>query len=361
MRSSSDMDAFVKITKQKKKTDFHIHQTQIDKLLEYIKEGKNVIVCGAPGVGKTTVVNAVLDETNSIDLQDDFKICNATTVYKNSNYAVVLDEYRHECIPHKQLLEYVSEGHRLSKGSFVVCSKSMHLLPNFENIVVPKRSKKELVTLAPTNAKAGYAADKCNGNLHNFFHYINNSDHKDLFLTSKDIVASILSKDEKFNISHTLSEHGHIWDTVHENYPYSKDSELKVISRSMSDCDILDTEIYKGKWGVMPFFIHSAVSTPMYYMGEPINKEKIRPGSCWTKYGNYKMRKQKLSKILQTSKCDNVDDLALLREKARLGYIEEYKSYDLTAQDFDVINHIALCNKLKPREVSHIKKKIKAV
>ena len=52
-------------------------------------------------------------------------------------------------------------------------------------------------------------------------------------------------------------------------------------------------------------------------------------------------------------------ELALLRDYARIGDIEKYLSCDLTAQDFDVINHLRVGNKLKPRESFQIKQKIK--
>jgi hypothetical protein len=49
----------------------------------------------------------------------------------------------------------------------------------------------------------------------------------------------------------------------------------------------------------------------------------------------------------------------LLREYAQKGDVSKFKEYNLTPQDFDVMNHLGLQNKLKQREVTKIKKMIK--
>ena len=47
----------------------------------------------------------------------------------------------------------------------------------------------------------------------------------------------------------------------------------------------------------MPHFVLNALAIPKLCIGIPLVKDKIRPGSCWTKYGNYKMRSQKFRDI----------------------------------------------------------------
>ena len=64
------MDSFVKITKQKKKDTLSLHDTEINLLKKYVKEKKNVFICGSIGVGKSYVLNSILDESNSIEIYD---------------------------------------------------------------------------------------------------------------------------------------------------------------------------------------------------------------------------------------------------------------------------------------------------
>ena len=55
----------------------------------------------------------------------------------------------------------------------------------------------------------------------------------------------------------------------------------------------------------------------------------------------------------------NHHEFMLLREYAQKGDVSKFKEYNLTPQDFDVMNHLGLQNKLKQREVTKIKKMIK--
>ena len=49
----------------------------------------------------------------------------------------------------------------------------------------------------------------------------------------------------------------------------------------------------------------------------------------------------------------------VLREYAKKCDVSKFKEYNLTPQDFDVMNHLGIQNKLKQREVTKIKKLIK--
>ena len=350
------MDAFVKIITQKKNIDNTLHHKEIELLRKYVDDRENVIICGAAGVGKSYVLNAVLDESNSIDIDPLNK--NHYELSDSTAHAFI-DDYRHDNTIQRQIVERVSEGLKISKGSFVVCSVNVLLLPNFKTILIPKRSPDMISTLQSGNPLATRAAEMCNGNIHNFFDYINRSDKKDVFINPKDFAIAALCTTDPLNANDAMSEHGHIWGMIHENYVDSPKADIARISLSMSDADLHDMNIYKGNWYSMPFFIDAAVKTARAYLNGTLNENTIRPGSFWTKYGNYKMRYQKYRDITMRTNGASHQELALLREYARSGNIDIYTSYNLDAQDFDVINHLALCNKLKPREVSQIKKKIK--
>ena len=69
---------------------------------------------------------------------------------------------------------------------------------------------------------------------------------------------------------------------------------MEVISESLSLADVYDADIYKGEWERVPYYTAAGIAVPKYYLGELLKPEEIQPGSTWTKYGNYKMRLQKI-------------------------------------------------------------------
>ena len=261
---------------------------------------------------------------------------------------------------HRQLMERItSKKEPLTTGSVVFVSNSVHIIPGFELIVVPKRTADEIASLEPGNPRSRLAADKCNGNIRDFYHYINKSDEKDVFKTSKDILIEVLCRRGSFNISQTIHERGHVIDVIHGNYLRSKGSNVEVISESLSLADVYDADIYKGEWECVPYYTASGIAVPKYYLGELLKPEEIQPGSTWTKYGNYKMRLQKIQNIQHrnTTKI-GIEELQILREYAKAGDFEKCLKYKLEPGDFDVMNHLALHNKIKTSEVMKVKKKM---
>ena len=132
---------------------------------------------------------------------------------------------------------------------------------------------------------------------------------------------------------------------------------------SFSEADSYDNHIYQsGNWNLMPYFVLHALTIPKKCLGEPLVKDKIRPGSCWTKLGNYRMRKQKYEEIKKKSRMGlGIEELCLLKKYAEKGDLSKLIEYKITPQDFDVINHLASGNKLKPRDVAKVKKTLKNV
>jgi hypothetical protein len=228
--------------------------------------------------------------------------------------------------------------------------------------LVPKRSPDVIASLAPDNPHSCQAAVDCKGNIQNFFHYLQHSDIKDVFKTSKEIMADILCTAGNFDLSSTIHEHGHACDVLHGNYLSSKNCDMAKIMESLSVADIYDIAMYKGNWEYMPYYIVSGIATPKYYLGSEIHPDKIRPGSSWTKYGNYKMRQQKLKNI----QCNHstplgIDELSVIRQYAATGNLDPLIEYKLNPVDFDVMNHLALDNKMKPNEVMRVKKKLRSI
>ena len=74
------------------------------------------------------------------------------------------------------------------------------------------------------------------------------------------------------------------------------------------------------------------------------------------------MRNQKVQDI--RSKNGNnvgIEELCLLQKYAEKGELSNLISYKITPQDFDVINHLCVGNKLKQRDVTKVKKALKNV
>jgi hypothetical protein len=183
----------------------------------------------------------------------------------------------------------------------------------------------------------------------------------DNFKTPKEFINDVLSDPNPIEIRDSIPEHGHMWDIFQENYIDSKGVDVLSCTDSFSFADVFDTHIYQmGNWHLMPYFVLFALTIPKSVLGEPLDRNKIRPGSCWTKLGNYKMRKQKFSEIRRKSRMGlGVEELCLLKKYAEKGDLEPLLHYKITPQDFDVINHLAVGNGLKSKDVTRVKKALK--
>jgi len=357
------MDAFVTIHKQKKVDGISLHNQEILEIKRLLENGTNVFLCGASGVGKSFILNAILDETNSIEIYDE--ILQKKEIYlsaiKNSNRYTYIDDYESDNV-YKSIIETVCNGGHITQKPLIVTSKNVHILPNFKMVFIPKRKPEIIQKLMPNHPRAKIASEKCKGNIRNFFSYLDFDDDKDIFKTSKEIIEDFFCKPNAIDIEETIHEHGHIWGSVHENYLASNTEYYDKIMNNLVQSDVYDTELYKGEWDCMPYFVLHAMKLPKMYMENTIEPEKIRPGSCWTKYGNQKMREQKVRSIQARSNTKmSHHEFMLLREYTKQGDVSKFKEYSLTPKDFDVMNHLGIQNKLKQREVTKIKKLIKEV
>jgi hypothetical protein len=358
------MDSFIKVVEQKNDPIVTtIHTKQIELIRRYIRERKNVFICGSLGVGKSYILKEVLKDLNHVELLPEHMKSKSMFLpfIKPSTKHVFIEDYDPVFKP---IIEQISDGGRVTRGSLLVTTRNMCMYPNFETVFIPKHKPQVLMKLTEkTGAKVENAAIRSQGNIRNFFTYLDGYDEMDDFQAPKDFVADVLSNPQPLQIMDSISEHGHIWDIFQENYLDSDGVDIVRASRSFSDADMYDTNMYShGDWELMPYFVLHALTIPKSALGKTLTKDKIRPGSCWTKFGNYKMRKQKYEEIKKKSRIGlGIEELCLLKKYAENGDLDPLTAYKITPQDFDVINHLAVGNGLKSRDVTRVKKALKNV
>ena len=353
------MDSFITVTRQKKEPVLTtIHTKQIDLIRRYIREGKNVFICGGTGVGKSYILQRVLEGLNHVELEADHLRSKSLFLpfIRPSTKHVFIEDYDPIFKP---IIERVSDGDRLSRGSLLVTTTNMCMYPNFETVIIPKHTPEVLLKLTEDRGShIENAAVRAQGNIRNFFTYIEGYDSMDDFKSPKDFITDVLSSSEPLEIRDSIAEHGNMWFVFQENYLNSKNVDIIRVSEAFSQADMYDTHMYSsGNWHLMPYFVLNALTIPKNGLGEPLEKDKIRPGSCWTKHGNYLMRKHKYEQIKKKSRMGlGTEEMCLLKKYAEKGDLEPLLEYGITPQDFDVINHLAVGNGLKSRDVTRVKK-----
>ena len=271
-----------------------------------------------------------------------------------------IEDYEIDSYKYKYIIEDVSNGMSISKKPLVVTSKSVHFIDNFTTVIIPRAKPEEIMKLKPNHVNSLLAANKCLGNIYNFFSYLDFPYDKDIFKAPRDQIVDILCNGDDINICDTFIEHGHMWSLIQENYIDCVTDNIEKITQSLSLADFYDSELYKGDWDIMPLFVLNTIKIPRKYFTKKISPENIRPGRFWTKFGNQRMREQKIRSI-QVRSMSNFKhhEFMLFRMYAQKGDVSKFIEYNLIPQDFDVMNHLAIQNKLKQREVTKIKKMIK--
>ena len=350
------MDRFIKIIAQKKNEEVDtVHIELYERVKQLVRENKNIFICGPTGVGKSHLLRQVIDLSTCIEVQTKTAID-----YLDETYSpIVIEDYDAEPIMYKNLIDHVIDHGTINKKSVIITSISVYLLPNFETLFIKPLTVEQLLTIK-SDPGAFDAASKSKGSIRNFLHYLENYDHVDAFKTSKEYVKEILCTGGHFPWFDTIPEHGHICDTLQENYIDSVGADITTITRALSDADMIDTRIYNGNWCLLPYYIHNGIRIPKAGLGSILDPDKIRSGSAWTKFGNFKMRFKKYNEIRRKSENRiGIEEMCLLKRYAELGRFGILLDYNIIPQDFDVMNHLATISKLKQRDVTNIKKGLK--
>lgn len=366
------MDRFINKS-IKKNCEFLGNQCIYDIVSNIVNTNETICLYGDSGVGKTHLVTHIMNSKNYVDLTHDLiKVPEFMDRLITSDCHVVIDDLEYESHTIKSIFDSIKLGHKLSNGSLIIIARNIGKVNFCNSVYFDHIDIPTMVTIGrqkfpkePLRRLEHLATDAC-GNVRNFLYSINFSDSRDIFQTPRDFVCDLLCE-SNVNISNyfcaSIPEHGYTWDIVHENYPDSKNANIEYISECMSQSDVLDTEIYKGTWELIPVFSTVSTIMPAFQLNHSLDRSVIRSGSAWSKFGNFKMRDMKYRSMSNrtTFKMD-IDTLMLIktyiqldREKA----LEICKAYKLTSSDMDVINHLALINKLKSKELQSIKKSLK--
>ena len=104
------------------------------------------------------------------------------------------------------------------------------------------------------------------------------------------------------------------------------------------------------------------VVMPAIRIDHALTKNAMRPGSAWTKFSNYKMRLYKLRAMANRK----------LPIKVNIDYVHTFQNYNLhrpsvdllriyglESADLDVMNHLCLKTKLKPKQLTNLKKELR--
>lgn len=369
------MDRFI-IKSTKENCDFIGNQAIYDVIENIVNMCETVCLYGDSGVGKTYLVHAVMNNNNRnwVDMTHDLiKNVEFMDRLKSSDCHVVVDDLESDAHLVKDMFETVRSGGRLTKGSLIIISRNVGKVDFCNGVHCGHIDNPTMVTIGRRQfpkeplARLEKLSNESRGNVRNFLYSVKFPDVRDMFRTPRDFICDLLCSDSNVNpmdyFGKTIHEHGYTWDMVHENYTDSANSNLAYISECMSQADVLDTEIYKGNWGLVPFFSSISTVAPALQIRHSLERSKIRSGSAWTKFGNFKMRHMKF--VAMSNRCRHsvdIDSLMLLKQYCQTDKeraLEICKEYKIVSSDMDVINHLAILNKMKPKELQSIKKSLK--
>lgn len=303
-------------------------------------KGSTICVYGAQGCGKTYILQKILG--------DDYREYELERLEKTRSHSTLVVEN-----PTNEIIEFLKVNGSFNSGTTVIVCDNIKKIDFCNCFEVSTFTLEEMNRLFP-----GYPEESrmSQGNMWNFEFYKQFKDRKDVFRTPKEYVQDILTTLQDSYISSSLEEHGHTVGMIHENFVDTRNltiEECSEIMESLSIADIYDTMIYTVDWEYCQYFQVEGIARPATIIGGRYKKSTLRPGSCWTKANNQKMRMSKLKRFkpVCTEKLIMILD-NLMKQGPQNNF------YELTTQDVDVINHLKLSGKFKPSEVSRLKKSL---
>jgi hypothetical protein len=350
------MDRFV-THNRKKECEIIGRETYVQNIKSLLEKNASFCVYGPPGVGKTTLVKFALQGFNYVELTSELLKEEFTGRLKNATVHVLADGL--------EVFEPVTLGSTVViSDAFVDSLDCIRVEPlSFENMFEIGRQKYPHVH----EETVQQCALVSKGDIRSMFFKIENfKDEKDIFKSPKDFVYDLVCKggclEPRTYIGKHVMEHGYSWGIVHENYVDAPGVQMDKIADMMSLADIEDEEMYNGFTNGNMFSLFGIVM-PAIQINHSLEKSTMRPGSAWTKYNNYRMRHRRYRTLSMRSGID-VDALMTLSQYCKSdpnSAVFIMKHYGFEPADVDMMNHISLIHKIKPRPLQNIKTKLKSI
>jgi hypothetical protein len=348
------MDRFV--TLHRKKEDEIIGRDEyIKNIRSLLETNASFCVYGRPGVGKTFLISHALQGFNYIELTQD-----------------ILKSKRLQDVCIHVLVEEMDVFEPVSLGSTIVVSDGP--VENFDCIRVEPLSLQDMVLLGKNKFPKladnliHHHAKESNGDVRTFLFRLDGfACSRDVFKSPKDFVYDLVcsggSLDPSAYVGKHVMEHGYSWGIIHENYLDAPGASLEKIADMMSIADLKDEEMYNGYSSGNIFSLFGIV-LPAIEISHSLERSSMRPGSAWTKFNNYKMRFRRYNDLKIRSGMD-IDKLMVLSQYCKSCPIADVlpmlQHYGIESADMDMMNHLSLIHKLKPRVLQNIKNKLKSL
>ena len=373
------MDMFINIVKQKV-PDIPGRKNICSTINKYLTNKTTICIYGISGVGKTYTISSILKGERVIEVTNDDIRSKETSLQfihklESSFSHVLFDDVDMDTTGWKEVAAVLTTTGKLSKGSTIIICKNIAKIDFCDCIHMERLTDAHMFDIGrctypnASDEKIETSIELSEGNIRNFFYYIEGSDEKDIFITPKDFIHDILTKsdtDARDYIGYSVDDHGYSWGIVHENYISAKgiDDNFHEIAEEMSLADQYDNILYAGNWDLTSYFCQHGIIKPAMMVNKQLYREALRPGSSWTKFNNHKMRLSKFRDICNRTAHLTVttDTLMLLRTMCLKDIDTAFPilvEYNIQPQDMDIINHLALVNKIKPRALQNIKKRLR--
>ena len=354
------MDRIVTIKKIKKYTCLS-RENEIRQIKEHISSHRAFCVYGKCGVGKTHLIKHCLEthifvEVDSDTLKNKINMLEFFDRFSGNKSIILYDNFDFDLTICKDFVDFLLTSNNPFTKSVIMCTTSEKCIDLCDSVYVPPLPYDTLISLAKTynpTVNPHECVLNSGGNIHDIQFYISCGVFKDEFSTPKDYMYKILSNKTPINkMDREIQEHGYLCGLVHDNYVDVKGlslEDMETISESLSCSDLIDQAMYSDDWNFLNYFIHQSVIYPSYIIRGRFKKPELRPGSVWTKFNNYKTRKNKL----------NIIKIPVEYFKLLIHYgVDFLKKYKIKPNDLDVINHLFLYNKLKPKQITNLKKQL---
>lgn len=353
------MDKFVIIKPQKENEEIIGRQEYIKNIKSLIETNNSFCVYGSIGVGKTFLLEHVLSGINYIELSSESLKSNFLERIKNTHVHILADDLE------------ITEP--LSLGSTILVSNKP--VENFNCMKIEPLSLGDLVLIGTRrfpkvdkNHVTKCAIDS-KGDVRYFLYSLENyTGQRDLFRSPRDFVYDLICSDGDIEprdyLGKSVCEHGYSWGIIHENYIDTPNLDnMEQIAEYMSYADIKDVDIYNGHCHTDIFSLYGII-LPAISIDHRLTRDAMRPGSAWTKFNNYKMRFRRYQSMTNRKiRADvDVDSLMVISQYCKSnpnGVLDLLNSYGFESADIDMMNHISLTNKIKPRILQSIKNKLK--